>query len=121
MSKTQFITIGPVTPKGKWTVCARRLGSKDRYKPIGTTNNEVDADTIVNGLNALQGTLDKLSAPNEVIIADMRETLTKVRLELQDYQIKRGELERRIDALQRDLGNARVERDAAQAKAREQA
>lgn len=51
MARVSYITIAPVTRTGKWTVASRRIGSRDRYTPIATANNETVAEQIVDALN----------------------------------------------------------------------
>lgn len=59
----QYVTVSPVTPKGKWLVCSRRIGSKDRLAVFAECRNEQSADAVVDAMNSLQGVVAELSLP----------------------------------------------------------
>lgn len=73
----QYTTMSPVTPKGKWFVCSRRIGSRDSLAPIAEVRAESIAAKIVDGLNLLQGEEVKLTVPAERLLNDVRESLRK--------------------------------------------
>jgi len=72
MVKSQYTTIAPVTPKGKWVVCSRRIGTRERLTPIAECRSESMADNIVDALNALQGVVDKIDAPSARELATLK-------------------------------------------------
>lgn len=128
MHKFQYITIAPVTPKGKWTVCSRRLGNRERFSLLAETRNEADADRLVDALNSLQGTIDKLNAPLENdlvlarrVIAELTTTLTKVREEASVDRNKLRHAERKVDDLEVRNRSLTLSLEAAQKAARETA
>ncbi len=126
--KTQYLTLAPVTPKGKWVICSRKIGSKERFTVLAETRCESTADTIVDALNALQGAVDKIDAPSKARVKELADALSTERGRTQaarddtrSKQIKLEELHKRVTQLEGDLYRCRLERDAAQTKAGEQA
>ena len=78
-AKDQYVTVAPVTPKGKWLVCARRVGSKDRLAPIAEARSESSADKIVSALNLLQGEVAKADIRDLGVAEELGELLKKER------------------------------------------
>lgn len=92
----------------KVSVCARRIGTRDRLSVIAVANSEEAAEKIVDALNTLQGQLEQLDAPSrrDLEIArqatinerKMREEgsalLAKARSEKRDLESKLHEVSR---------------------------
>jgi hypothetical protein len=74
-AKNDYITIAPVTPKGKWTICMRRIGTKDRYAPVAEARTQTAADGIVDALNLMQGEIKKLEVPAQRLLEEVRALL----------------------------------------------
>jgi uncharacterized coiled-coil protein SlyX len=128
MQKSQYLTIAPVTPKGKWTVCSRRVGSRERFSLLAETRNEGDADRLVDALDALQGKIDTLSVPLErdLVIArrcitELTAAVTKAREEASVDRSKLRHVERRADDLESRNRSLTIALEAAQKTARETA
>lgn len=62
MKKVQYTTVAPVTSRGKWTVCSRRVGPGERYYPIATCATESHAEQIVAALNGMDARVLHLQA-----------------------------------------------------------
>jgi hypothetical protein len=128
MQKSQYLTIAPVTPKGKWTVCSRRVGSRERFSLLAETRNEGDADRLVDALDALQGKIDTLSVPLErdLVIArrcitELTAAVTKAREQASVDHNKLRHVERRADDLESRNRSLTIALEAAQKTARETA
>jgi len=78
--KQDYITLAPITPKGKWMVCARRAGGagNERFAPIAECRTEGTADAIVKALDVLQGTVRDLEVPARKLADELRTRLTTV-------------------------------------------
>jgi hypothetical protein len=105
----------------KISVCARRIGSRDRLSVIATCDNEDTADKIVLALNALQGMVDKVEAPALRVLEDVRTMLAKERATAHELHRDKKELENKLRDKERELAQAKRERDVAQKTARETA
>lgn len=88
-TKNDYITVAPVTPKGKWAICARRIGTKDRFAFIAEARTQIAADGIVDALNLMQGEVKKLETPAQRLLEEVRAALAEERA--------------RTSGLQRDL------------------
>lgn len=118
MAKEQhkYVTISPVTPKGKWLVAMQRIGGKDRMAILAEVRTEGAADAIVAALDAMEGRYAKLekasSGPMEDLkraVAEHKGVAGKLRSDLLGEQQKRREVERSLE-------NMRAERDGAKAE-----
>lgn len=74
-TKDAFITLAPVTPKGKWGIAARRIGTADRFACIAESRSEQTADRIVLALTMLQGEKEKLEEAQRPLLEDLRRQL----------------------------------------------
>lgn len=127
-AKQDYITIAPVTPKGKWTICVRRVGSKDRFAPVAEARTQTAADGIVDALNLMQGELARIERPTQRTLDELRETLKaeraamdKMRGEKRDADRTIGDKNREIDRLSMELRKVELARDVLQKAARETA
>jgi uncharacterized coiled-coil protein SlyX len=128
MQKSQYLTIAPVTPKGKWTVCSRRVGSRERFSLLAETRNEGDADKLVDALDALQGKIDTISVPLErdLVIArrcitELTAAVAKAREEASADRNKLRHVERKADDLESRNRSLTIALEVAQKTARENA
>lgn len=113
-AKNDYITVAPVTPKGKWTVCMRRVGSKDRFAPVAEARTQLAADSIVDALNLMQGEIKRLELPAQ-------RTLEQVRADLKIAHDKQSAAEvdkfgalHRLREIERQLERVKYERNIAQ-------
>lgn len=114
--KSQYVVVSPVTPKGKWQIAARRLGSEDKYAIIGETRSEGFAANIVQGLHLLQGEVAKLTVPAEQQMEGLRAQLETERTNSRRYEREASERYNKIRELQSQLDRVTNERNTAQKK-----
>jgi ABC-type transporter Mla subunit MlaD len=95
-AKNDYITIAPVTPKGKWTICMRRVGTKDRYAPVAEARTQIAADGIVDALNLMQGEIKKLEVPAQRLLEEVRAALTEERSRTRQLQQDVSNLKRTL-------------------------
>lgn len=125
--KNQYVTVAPVTPKGKWLVASRRIGSKERLTPFCECRTEIAADAVVEALNLMQGELVKLELPAQRVLEETRGALAKeralittLRLDLKDEQRRVATLRQELNVKSNELGKLAMALKAAQEKAREE-
>lgn len=114
--KYDFLTIAPVTPKGKFTICQRRIGSRDRFAPVAETRTQSAADSIVDALNLMQGEVKKLEVPAERLLEQVKGDLKIAHDKLRNVEAERSGLQHRLREAQRAQDNATEQRNIAQAK-----
>lgn len=103
MSKEhQYVTVSPVTPKGKWLVCSRRIGGRDRLAVFAECRNEQTADAVVDAMNAMQGMVAKLSLPVQSDLDACRHSLASEGRKVVEMRDK-YDVERRAHACTRDI------------------
>lgn len=107
--KDAFITVSPVTQRGKWSVFVRRIGSKDRYAFLAETRSEEVADRIVLALSALQGDQEKLEAKMQPVLDDVRRQLASTREQVSALQKDLLEERRAHSATRNSLRSAQVD------------
>lgn len=112
----------------KISVCARRVGSRERMAVIAVCTDETHADKIVDALNLHQGKMLELEVPAQRVLSEVRSVLAterdianKLRADVRDAQNKLTDKQRELDGVRRELERAKLERDAAQKTARETA
>ena len=127
MAKEAYMTVAVAGTK-KVSVCARRIGTRDRLSVIAVANNEEVAEKIVDALNLQQGKLTELEVPAQRVLTEVREQLSVERDRNRELGLKLRGKEDEIRQFTRDLDVARqanvrltTERDAAQKTARETA
>jgi hypothetical protein len=72
----------------KISVCARRIGSRDRMAIIAVCSEELNAEKIVTALNLMQGEVVKLEIPAQRTLEEVRTLLTVERACSKDNVIK---------------------------------
>ncbi len=117
--KSYYVTVAPLTPKGKWLVCGRKLGKKEKLLPLYECRTELAADKAVDALNLLQDALLKLEVTAQNEVAELRVALSKARDEYNNLRGEANGLRHEAVRLKDELTGARSERDAAQIKALE--
>jgi hypothetical protein len=119
--KDQYAVVSPATKSSKYLVCSRRIGSAERLTPIAECRSESIATHIVEGLHLRQKELVKLAVPAEKQVEDLKAQLARERTQRDDLSLKLRDEQRRIGLIIVERDRAIRERDAAQAKAREEA
>ncbi len=122
MSKPTHNYATLVTPgTKKISVCARRIGSRDRLAVIAVCTHEPDAEKIVDGLNLLQAQIVKLNAPAERALLDVREALraeslrtTAANSKVRDLENQLRDFKTRESSIARDLANQTVRANRAE-------
>lgn len=114
-TKNDYITVAPVTPKGKWAICARRIGTKDRFAFIAEARTQIAADNIVEALQVLQGEIKKLDTPLQSTVEDLRCAVAEkaklaetLRLDIRSRDMKIRTLEGELDTKRNEIGSANV-------------
>lgn len=115
-TKYDFITIAPVTSKGKWTICQRRIGSRDRYAPVAETRTQTAADGIVDAMNLMQGEVKKLEVPAQRLLEQVRGDLKIQQDKTRAVEAERSGLSQRLREAQTLADNRAHERNLAQAR-----
>lgn len=95
----------------KISVCARRVGSRDRMSVIAVCTDEGNAEKIVDGLNLLQGETTRLETPAQRTLVDVRNLLEAERAASRALQTKVRGLENQLRDQQSK--EARIARDLA--------
>lgn len=111
MTKFDYITVAPITPKGKWTVCSRRIGTKDRFAQIAVANTELAAGSIVDALNLMQGEVKKLEVPAQRLLEQVRADLRISQQRCRDAETAKSGTEQRYREEMRRADEIRNERD----------
>jgi predicted RNase H-like nuclease (RuvC/YqgF family) len=93
----------------KVSVCARRLGSRERLSVIAQCNDEGTAEKIVDALNVMQGKLEKLEVPAQRVLEEVRGALGSERLAHDGTRRKVRELESQLREKSNEIGQLRVE------------
>jgi hypothetical protein len=104
----QYATVKTPGSK-KLSVCARRIGSRDRLSVIATCDSEDTADKIVEALNVMQGKIDRLEAPAQRTLEEVRGALASERLVHDGTRKKVRELESQLREKSNEIGKLRVE------------
>lgn len=112
----------------KVSVCAKRVGSRDRLSVIAVCNDEGTAEKIVDALNALQGKIDNIERPTQRVLEDVRDQLRRAEAKAEGFR-KELSIERdanraqsyKFRELEQKLRTAEFARDAAQKAAVERA
>lgn len=89
----------------KISVCARRVGSRERMSVIAVCTDETNAEKIVDGLNMLRGALTKLEVPAQHVLEEVRARLASAEATNRTQAIKVRDLENKERAIARDLAN----------------
>lgn len=125
--KNNYATLATPGTK-KISVCARRVGSRERMSVIAVCTDETAAEKIVDGLNMLQGEVAKLEVPAQRTLVEVRQVLDAERAASKTLQSKVRELESqlremsyKVGRIQLGLDRAVRERDVAQKAALEKA
>lgn len=104
--KEDFATL--VTPGSKKvSICARRVGTRDRLSVIAVCTDESNADKIVEALNLRQGEITKINAPAQKVLDEVRDRL----------KIEQGltvSLQNKISTVEAELRTRTYERDRLQ-------
>jgi hypothetical protein len=103
----------------KISVCARRVGSRDRMNVIAVCTDEGNADKIVDGLNLLQGELTKLEVPAQRVLAEVRASLAAERERYKLLDVKTRDLESQLRTKSNEIGRLTIERDRAQGEVKD--
>lgn len=111
-TKNAYATLATPGTK-KVSVCARRVGSRERMTIIAVCTDEGNAEKIVDGLNMLQGERVKLDTPAQRMLEEVRHTLTVERDRYKTTDIKARDLEGQLRVKSNELGTMRAERDRA--------
>lgn len=128
-SKHLYATLS-IPGSKKFSVCARRLGTRERMVVIANCTEEGTAEKIVDALNLLQGKLETLEVPAQRVLEEVRSALGHERAKATTLAREKGELEIRLQGLKgelaianrdhertkRDLEITQHERDALQQK-----
>lgn len=114
-----FTMLAPGTKK--ISICQRRLGTRDRMVQIALCTNETVADHIVQGLHLRQKEVVKIDRPLEREIEILRAASARERARADELSGKLRDEQRTVGRLNEELRRAHLERDAAQARARETA
>lgn len=117
--KPQYATVAPVIPKGKYLVCTKRAGTKDRLAPIAECRSEASADTIVDALNHMHGELVKLEAPAQKRLEEVRQQLTREKTRADDLSRRardRDDLSRQVVQKNQEIETLRKQVSNLQAK-----
>ena len=120
MVKEAYMTVAVAGTK-KVSVCARRIGTRDRLSVIAVANNEEVAEKIVDALNLQQGKLTELEVPAQRVLTEVREQLSVERDRNRELGIKLRAKDSEVSELKHALRRAEMDRDAAQKTARETA
>lgn len=115
-AKYDYITVAPVTPKGKWTVCVRRVGSRDRYAPVAVCNTQLAADGIVDAMNLMQGEAKKLELPAQRLLKQVRADLHLANQRSTLLAGDKANLNNELREARRQIDRLTQERNIAQAK-----
>ena len=125
--KNNYATLATPGTK-KISVCARRVGSRERMSVIAVCTDETAAEKIVDGLNMLQGEVAKLEVPAQRTLVEVRQVLDAERAASKTLQSKVRELKSqlremsyKVGRIQLGLDRAVRERDVAQKAALEKA
>lgn len=113
-AKNDYITVAPVTPKGKWTVCMRRVGSKDRFAPVAEARTQLAADSIVDALNLMQGEIKRLELPAQRTLEQVRGDLKIAHDKQRAAETERSGTLNRLRETERELDRVKYERNIAQ-------
>lgn len=105
----------------KISVCARRVGSRERMGVIAVCTNETDAEKIVDGLNLLQGEMTRLEAPAQRTLVDVRNSLekqfaltTEMRNKVRELESQLREQQYKESRIARDLASETVRANRAE-------
>ncbi len=115
-AKYDYITIAPVTPKGKWTVCVRRIGTRDRFAPVAVCNTQTAADGIVDAMNLMQGEVKKLELPAQRLLEQVRADLAMANERVRTLQDEKSKANGENRELGRTVDRITHERNIAQAR-----
>lgn len=113
-AKNDYITVAPVTPKGKWTVCMRRVGSKDRFAPVAEARTQLAADSIVDALNLMQGEIKRLELPAQRTLEQVRADLKIAHDKQRAAEVDKFSALHRLRETERELDRVKYERNIAQ-------
>lgn len=115
-AKFDYMCLAPVTPKGKHTICVRRVGTRDRYAPVAEARTQTAADSIVDALNLMQGEVKKLEVPAQRELEGVRRDLQTAHERNQRVSTEKGTLEHRLREAERSIDRITQERNLAQSK-----
>jgi hypothetical protein len=116
-----YIVLAPTGKSKIYSVACRKIGSRDRYSVMATCQNEVNADSIVDGLKLLQGEVVKLEIVAQRTLVDVRSLFSKECARSNELRQKLAVADQELRVAKRELDNAKLQRDAAQKTARESA
>lgn len=102
-----YVTLSTPGSK-KISVCARRLGSRDRMAVIAVCTSEGDAEKIVDGLNALQGEITRLEVPAQRVLQEVYARLASAEATNRSQATKVRDLEIQLQASKRELTEERL-------------
>ena len=108
MASNAYMTLTTPGTK-KLSVCARRIGSRDRMSVIATCNDETIAERIVDALNLLQNKVVELDLPAQRMLSEVREQLKKERDRAHSAELSKREKEREFLDIIRRLENDKIQ------------
>lgn len=125
MAKEAYMTVAVPGTK-KVSVCARRIGTRDRLSVIAVANTEDVAEKIVDALNLQQGKLTELEVPAQRVLTEVREQLSLLRIRLEGAERKNRDKDTELSQLKQQLRLAaqshdETSRELARVKAKESA
>ena len=115
-----YIVLAPTGKSKIYSVACRKIGSRDRYSVIATCQNEVNADSIVDGLKLLQGEVVKVETSMHGAVESMREQVSKERRLHTETRQKLSDAQHQKRMADDQVRTLTLQRDAAQKKAREE-
>lgn len=104
MPKHQYATVMAPGTK-KVSVCARRVGSRDRLAVIAVCNNGDVAENIVDALNTQQGDIVKLDTPALRQVEQLRNDIAAERKRADEYHCKLSEKDSELRKVKRELAD----------------
>lgn len=116
-AKDQYAVVSPVTKTGRYLVCARRIGSKERLTPIAECRSEDTALRIVDGLHLRQKEEIKISTLAEAHVNELKAQLAAERAKAIGAQAEAGRLREEVRSLGYRVDTLTSERNLAQARA----
>ena len=120
MANNNYITVSTPGTK-KISVCAKRIGSRDRMRVMAVCTEELEAERIVDALNLLQGKTAALEVPAQRTLAEVRVQLANERNATNTLRTSLKTAENKLRETEYQLAQRTRERDAAQKNARETA
>lgn len=110
----QYAVVSPATKTGKYLVCSRRIGSREKLSPIAECRSESVAQAVVDGLHLRQKEQVKLDTSLTVEITQLKEILRRERISGDDARSNLNSLRMRVNLLERECENAKTARNSAQ-------